>query len=235
MKKFSSLFIKSLFVVFAFAGATSCDEKAIELPVYTYEKVVKCERESTKMFMGYHNNRVVDYSLYVNDNLKSKTYVNYNKAGLIYCEIDGITYEIQLSNTKGGSRVESVLAKIDGGVYFFVAYYFDDDNRLIKARIDAEGESVYTNYHYEENAIIVEERAIEYRIELSDLENKGNVCNVLDFAGGPKTSKFVIHPDLYFLRIYGMPIARLPKLPAGQVVYAEDNRLLRVGKYRYDY
>ena len=237
MRKFSQVCMHSLLVLFAFVLFFSCNESVLELPVYQYAKVTKCERDSIKMLMSYGSRGLSEFSFYVHDNLKSKKVVNYSKPGIIICEIDGVTYEIELSNTKGGSRAESVKATINGAMYFSVNYTFDNDNRLKIAQINADGESIYANYFYEGNTLTIKEKWELPKIELSDRDNIGYVCNVWGFAeASSKTAKYVFHPDLYFLNIYGKPIDKLPVLPPEQVVYTEDNqKLSQVGKYYYDY
>jgi hypothetical protein len=186
--------------------------------------------------MSYGDFGVSAYSLYINGIFKSNTTVRYS-GGLIHCTINGIQYEIQLSNTIGGSRIESVAVTTNGARLYNVAYTFNASNRLIIARVDGVAErSVYIDYIYEGNSIIIKERdrdEREYRIELSTDDNLGNVCNVLDFSEHQLTSNYVINPDLYYLNIYGAPIAKLPQ--GCLISRTNNNKLERVGKYLYEY
>lgn len=237
MKKLSLFFIESLFTVFVCAVFYGCHEETTEaVPPYTITKVSKCERDNIEMYMWYNSMGLSDYKLYENGVLISSSTVNY-KPGIIKCSIRGINYEIFLANTKGGFRIETLKASDGNTVLYTVDYSFDKDNRLEKALISGsllgnpgKPESVWVTYKYEGNKITVSDGG---SVELSTEENVGNVCNVLDFAGSPNTSTYVINPDLYFLKIYGTPISKLPR--DQEVSYTDNNQLSRVGKYYYEY
>ncbi len=235
MKKFN-LLIKSLLALFTFVLLCSCEEKVPYIPVYPMSKVTVLERDSIKTFMSYVNSRVNEYKLFVNDRQVSGATVFYF-VNRIHCTINGIRYDIELDNTSGGIRAKQVVASINGTPMYSVYYqsYDKTDGRLTLARVDGvNSESTYVTIKYEGDQISVFHNGIYHYIDLSPTENIGNVCNVLDFAGSSLVSNYLINPDLYFLNIYGAPIN---KLPAGQeIVLSDDNqRVLKVGKYTYEY
>jgi len=234
MKNFSLLLIKSLLVILVCNLFVGCEKALLQLPIYDMAKVTKCERDSIVTQMSYNQNGLSEFKYFVYDSFKSASGVRYS-TGVIFCSINGLDYEIELSNTRGGTRVEGIRAKRGNALEHAVQYWYDDQNRLKTARVSGEdAKAVYTNYKYEANRVIVEEGGHDHPIELSSADNLGSVCNVFDFAGAKLTSKYVINPDLYFLGIYGAPIS---KLPQGQVIeYTEDHqKLSRVGKYHYEY
>jgi len=223
----------------------SCSETSIEVPVVDFDEVsvVTCDSLTTKI--SYDANKsLTEFNVYVNDNHKYKTEVKY-LTDEISCYMDGLHYIIKLANTKGGVRAESVTTYINDGVainstmVYRVTYdKYDDAGRLEIAGIEKYRENgnsiVYCNYKYYGNdSIVIDEYGQKYVIRLAEDQDNTGVCNVLDFAGGPLTSEYVINPILYYLKIYGVPIS---KLPAGQVVKrSSDSRLTRVGKYYFSY
>jgi hypothetical protein len=232
MKKINLLFIKSLLVAIVCVVFIGCDESSIEIPYYPLSQVSKCERDSVKTLMTYGNQGVSEYSLFVYDALVSKANVKYSSSN-IHCILKGISYDMQLANTTGGTRVEKVSATLGGVQLYIVLYFYDESGRLKEARIEGVNTNpVITRYKYEENAIIINDVGTEYRIDLSSEDNVGYVCNVLDYANAPYTSNYVINPDLYFLNIYGTPVS---KLPYGHEVSFNQGKLSRVGKYYYEY
>ena len=234
MKNLNLSLFKSVVVVIVCNLLTGCEDPLPVLPIYDLAKVTKCERDSITTRIAYNQNGVWEYTYYVYDSKKSQVGVQYT-TGIIKCSINGLDYEIILSNTKGGVVVEELMAKRGNALEYAVQYWYDKENRLKIAHISGgEAMSVYTNYFYEGNRVIVEEGGHHHPIELSSADNLGNVCNVLDFAGASLTSKYVMNADLYFLNIYGAPITKLPQ--GQEVEYTEDNqKLSRVGKYRYEY
>ena len=237
MRKLSIYCFKNLIAISICMVFFSCDEETIEIPFFSFAKVTKCERDSISMVMAYNNDGLSEYNLYENDTFVGRSFVRYTPS-YIQCSIKGIDYKIQLSNTKGVYRIESLEARVGQVLWYYVQYWFDADNRLIIARVDGSDladknrlSSVFISYKYVGNTIEISDGGF---IELSTEDNLGYVCNVLDFAGSPHTSKYVINPDLYFLNIYGSPILKLPK--DQEIRYTNDNqRLLSVGKYQYDY
>jgi|GEM_PF-2384695 len=237
MKKLSLLLMKSLLAFFAGVALNSCDDSTPEAPYFPFSKVTKLEREDIKMYMSYDNTRLTAYKLFVNDNQVSSSSVTY-KPDKIHCVINGIRYDIELDNVKGTNRAKSVEASKNGVPVHYVYFNkYDELGRVSLVRVDGiPGSPIYISYKYEGNKITVFDGGVYYTLELSSEDNKGYVCNVLDFAGSPITSSYVINPDLYFLNIYGTPVGKLPKLPEDEIEYSEDNqRLLRVGKYSYEY
>lgn len=234
MKKVHLFFIKGLFVAFACVMFVGCDEGSLEIPNYQFSRVSKCERDSVKTLMTYGSKGLSEYSLLVNDALVCKASVGYSSSK-IFCTINGISYDIQLSNTKGGARTEGVLATVNGARLYNTQYWYDGAGRLIKACIEGVGpQPVYTHYKYEEGCVVIDDVGTEYRINLSLEDNLGYVCNVLDYADAPYTSNYVINPDLYFLNIYGTPVAQLPY--GHEIERCNNNlNLSRVGKYSYEY
>jgi len=227
----------SLYIISICAFFFSCDDETIEIPYFPFAQVTKCDRDSISMVMGYSNVGLSEFNLYENDSFVGRSFVRYTPSQIL-CTIKGIDYTIQLSNTKGVYRIESLEAKVGNVLWYYVQYWFDAENRLIAARVDGSDiadqnrlSSVYVSYKYVDNTIETSDGGF---LELSSEDNLGYVCNVLDFAGSPHTSKYVINPDLYFLNIYGSPILKLPK---GQAIRYTDNnqKLQSVGKYKYTY
>lgn len=234
MKKVCLFFTKSLFAValtcVVFVG---CDEGSLEIPSYQFSHVSKCERDSVKTLMTYGSKGLSEYNMYVYDNLVCKTNVSYSSSR-ISCTIHGVSYDIQLANTKGGARAESVMATVNKARLYSILYRYDTEGRLVQADIEGVADNVvYTHYKYDGNTIIIDDVGTEYRINLSSEDNIGYVCNVLDYADAPYTSKYVINPDLYFLNIYGTPVSKLPY--GHDVVFCDGKKLSRVGKYYYEY
>ena len=240
MKKFNLLLIISLLgfsmgIFFACGG-----EKTLDLPSYEIVQVSKYLRDdSITMKMSYNKQGLSAYELLIHGVSKGISNIRY-KPGSIICSLNGIDYTIELFNSKGSSRVEKIEARVGKSKLYDVQYWFDDENRLSMAQIGgANGydKPVFTTYKYEGNTITIWDGQTHHRLTLSANDNLGYVCNVLDFAGENLTSNYVIHPDLYFLNIYGAPIGKLPELPAGQsITYSDDQlKLLSVGKYSYDY
>ena len=238
--KVVNVFLKSLFAVFAMAMFTGCDEESEPIPYFPISEVKKCERDDIKMEMSYGRDGLSAYSRSINGGPVKTTGVYYS-ASKISCEIDNIIYEVQLSSTRGSRRAESVTAREKGArsTLYEVEYFYDEQShRLRQARING-GEfpkPVYAIYRYEGNSVIINDGSDGqvYTLVLSNEDNKGYVCNVLDFAGSPLTSKYVIHPDLYFLNIYGIPFGKLPDGVDFEYTNGGQN-LLRVGKYTYSY
>ena len=239
--KVVNLFLKSLFVVFVTTMFIGClDEESEEIPYYPISKITKYERDSISMSISYGRDGLSEYSLSVNGELIEKSYVIYS-ASKISCQMKGIRYEVQLSSTKGARRAESVTATVGQSILFQVDYFYDEQNRLKLAHVNG-GEypkPVYVSYKYDGNRVIIHDESDgqNHILELSNEDNKGYVCNVFDFTSSPLTSQYVIHPDLYFLNIYGAPFSKLPV--DQEVEYTTDSRnapaLARVGKYTYIY
>ena len=236
MKNLHLFVIKGLLVAFSFTMFISCDEGSLEIPYYEFSRISKYERDSLKTFVTYGvNDRLSGYEIYIHDSLAYKSTVQYSYT-TINCVIDDVLYNVQLSNTRGGLRAENMNAFASSGSrLYYVEYEYDDEGRLWRARLDGiDTKSIYSHYKYEGNTIIIDDAGTEYRLSLSSEENLGYVCNVLDYAEAPITSKYIINPDLYFLNIYGAPIE---KLPYGHAVTRCNNgkNLSRVGKYFYEY
>ena len=238
MKKLNLLLIKSLLTVFAGVLLLSCGEESLPVAFYPISKVSRLERDSVVTLMKYGNAGLSEYNMYIHNSLAYKGDVWYTPSS-VKCLMNGIQYDFQLANTKGVSRVESLTASMGNAKLYSVQYYFEEpEGRITGARIDGvEDKPCYVKYKYVGNRVIIEERGwAPYEIELSSIDNLGYVCNVLDFAGAEYSSKYVINSDFYFLNIYGTPIKNLPQLPQDEIEISEDNqRLLRVGKYSYDY
>ena len=236
MKKLSLLMIKSLLMVITGVMFMSCEEESLPVTYYPISKVSRLERDSIVTLMIYGNSGLSEYNMYINNALAYKGSVWYTPSS-IKCLMDGIQYDFQLANTKGVSRVESLTASRGNAKLYNVQYWFEDpEGRVSLARVDGiEGIPAYISYKYEGNKIFIKERALDFTIELSSDDNLGYVCNVMDFAQGAYlTSQYVFNSDFYFLNIFGTPIN---KLPLGQEFeVSEDNqRLLRVGKFSYEY
>ena len=235
MKKINLFVINSVLVAIGINLLICCDPESLPLPTYEIAKVLKCERDSITTIMSYGKEGVIDYHQYIHGDSRGKSGVRYT-LGTIHCTINGIEYNIQLSNTKGSSRMESLEARISGAILYSVKYSFDDQNRLVQALVGGVLKTpVYVTYKYSGNSIIINDGSgSNHTLTLSSDKNLGNVCNVLDFSGSWLTSNFVMNPDLYFLNIYGAPIANLPA--DQEIEYTDDHqRLKRVGKYTYDY
>ena len=235
MKKLNLLLIKSLLTVFVCVIFVGCEGQSEPVTYYEMARVTKFERDSYATVLKYGNSGLSEYSVYINNEFAYSGGIQYKPSSIV-CTMNGVRYDFQLANTKGVSRIESVMASIDGAPTYQVQYWFDDpEGRLTLARVDGvAGESNYISYKYEENKIIVKERTIDYIIELSSSNNLGYVCNVMSLTGPELTSNYVFNPDFYFLNIYGTPTKLLPQ--GYEVEISEDNqRLLRVGKYSYEY
>jgi hypothetical protein len=229
MKRMKLFFTKSLTMAFVVFFIVSCDEKGLEIPIYEMLPVSRYERDTLNTLITYDNGRITGYKLHVRDALVSETTVAYKPSG-IYCSLNGISYEIKLDHTIGGSRVEYLRAHIDNMLYYEVRYRYDDEGRLSSAEINAQGGPYYTSYRYHESSVEIIDEGI-FEIPLGNEENTGHVFNVLDHANAFLTSNYVINPELYFLNIYGKPVG---KLPHGSVIERSGNTL-RVGKHYYEY
>ena len=232
----NSFFTKSILFAFICIMFAGCDEASIEIPYYSFSRIAKYERDSLRTTLSYgSDSRLSEYVMYVNDSLICNVYVRYTPS-FINCIINDYVYNIQLSNTLGGARAESIeVTSLSGSKLHTIVYEYDDDGRLWRARLDGvDTRPIYNHYKYEGNTIIIDDAGSEYRLELSSEDNLGYVCNVLDYADAPITSKYIINPDLYFLNIYGAPVG---KLPYGHIVTRCNNNknLSRVGKYHYEY
>ena len=230
------MFIKSLMVICGCILLLGCEEKSVEIEYYPISKVSKYGRDTNMTNISYgSDNRISGYNIYVKDSYAYSASVRYG-SGSIYYTANNLVYNIQLSNTRGGIRAESIrVATLEGAALYLIEYEYDDEGRMWRVRLNGIGpEPIYNHYKYEGNTIIIDDAGTEYRLQLSSEDNTGFVCNVLDFAGAPYTSQYVINPDLYFLNIYGAPIKYLP---AGTDVkrYSNSN-LSHVGeKYYYEY
>ena len=236
MKKMYLFCVRSLFVALVSVVLTGCGEQSLEIPYFKFANVSKYERDSIKTIVSYDRERVSEYNMYVSDSLVRKISVIYS-LGSIHCVTDDVAYEISLSNTRGGMRAESInVTTVNGNArLYYIEYEYDDEGRLWRARLDGvDTHPIYNHYRYEGNTIIIDDAGTEYRVELSSEKNLGYVCNVLDYANAPITSKYIINPDLYFLNIYGAPVDRLPY--GYDVTYTNNSsNLSRVGKYYYEY
>lgn len=234
MKKLSLFLIKNLCAVLA-CMAFSCGEKLEEVPVNTISQISTFEKESVRLHFTYANSRISGFDKIIDD-IAYRTNVYYDRPGQIHCEINGIEYEIQFANTRGGYRAETVTASRNHGSLYSVEYEYDKQGRIAQARIDGVGNiPYYVKIKYEANSIEVNDASTIHRIELSSVDNAGKVCNVLDYAGGHYTSNYVINPDLYFLNIYGVSIDKLPLLPQEEIEYDSNQRLTRVGNCYFTY
>jgi len=235
MKK-QYFFIKGLVLVVACIIFNSCEEQSQEIEYFPFTQVSKCERDSIRTNLAYNSDdRLSGFSTYVFDSYVFSGNVRYS-SGSIYCTVGEVAYSIQLSNTRGGIRAESIkVTTLSGSLLYFLEYAYHEDGRLKMARLDGVDpyQPIFCNYKYEGNTIIIDDAGTEYRLELSSEENSGYVCNVLDYAEAPITSQYIINPDLYFLNIYGTPIKYLP---VGHEVKRYSNKALsRVGRYSYEY
>ena len=219
-----------------FALFISCEEGSLPVKFYPISKVTRLERDSVVTLMKYSNLGLSEYSVYINDVFAYSGSIQYKPSDIV-CNMNGIRYEFQLANTKGVSRAESLTASVNGALLYKVQYmkFEDSEGRLTLARVDGiDSQPAYISFKYEGNKIFIQERTFDYTIDLSSDDNLGNVCNVIGLTGPELTSKYVFNPDFYFLNIYGTPINKLPL--GHEVEVSEDNqRLLRVGKYLYEY
>ena len=222
-------------MVFSCIMLTGCDEPTESIPYFEFSRVATCERDSLKTYITYGDRGISEYSLYIKGSFVSKESVKHTGSS-ITCTINDIVYVVKLSNTRGGLRAESVSAlTLSGARLYYVEYWYDDEYRLIKARLDGvESVPVYAHFKYESDNIVIDDVGREYTLRLSSEANLGYVCNVFDFSDTYYTSKYIINTDLYFLNIYGAPVE---KLPYGQTVtYSNDRKsITRVGKYYYEY
>ena len=235
MKKKSALLVKSVLAIFMCWMLVGCERESEPITFYPIAKVSKFERDSYTTILKYGNFGLSEYDVFINNTLAYSGGIYYKPSSIII-KLDGVQYDFQLGNTKGVSRVETVTASVGNAKLYHIQYWFEDpEGRISLARVDGvDGESNYVLFKYEDNNIIVSEKGIDHIIELSSSENLGNVCNVMGLAGPELTSKYVFHPDFYFLNIYGTPMNRLPL--GQEIVRSADNQqLLRVGKYTYEY
>ena len=235
MKSMRLLFTKGLLVLFAGVVFMSCEEASLEIPYYHFSKVTKYEKDSLRTHIAYGDKGLSEYKVYIND-IHTYTSSVRHSPGKIYCVIDGVAYDIQLSNTKGGTRAESVRAinEHNGARLYYVEYEYNEQGRLWRARIDGVQDTpVFVHYWYENNSVVIDDVGKEYRVELSTEKNKGYVCNVMDYSNATYTCKYVVNPHLYFLNIYGAPIETLPS--GRDVEYDSNDNLSRVGNYYYEY
>jgi len=236
MKKLSLITIKSLLMACVCALFMSCEEGSVPIKFYPISKVSRLERDSVVTLMKYNNLGLSEYNVYINNVFAYSGNIQYKPSNIV-CMMNGIRYDFQLANTKGVSRVESLTASMNDALLYKVQYmkFEDSEGRLTLARVDGiDREPAYIAYKYEGNKITVQERTQYYTIDLSSDDNLGYVCNVMGLTGPDLTSKYVFNPDFYFLNIYGTPINKLPL--GHEVEMSEDNqRLLRVGKYLFEY
>ena len=234
MKKLSLFLVKSLMAVFVGTTIISCNGEHVErIESYPISKITMFERNSIQTYLTYQSNEVYEYNLYENGVHFSSARVTYTPSK-IHCTIDGIRYDIQLSNTIGAYRAETVTASQGGSMIYFVEYKYDNQGRMVKARLDGrERYSVFTEFTYEANAIVIDDGGYPFRLELSSSDNIGNVCNVIDMATTPYVST-IINPYLYYLNIYGKPINKLPQ--GYEIELSEDGlKLSSIGKYYFEY
>ncbi|MDR0349722.1 MAG: hypothetical protein LBH90_09570 [Tannerella sp.] len=83
----------------------------------------------------------------------------------------------------------------------------------------------YGDYPTVGGGIIIIEGDNHYKINLAiqKIENKGYVCNVLQYANAPLTNKYIINPDLYYMGVYGVPIKYLPDVLVMNSAVTEDD------------
>ena len=236
MKNKYSFFTKCLVIALFFITFLGCEEKSMEIPYYEFSLVSKYKKESIVAFMDYNSdNRLSEFNIYVNESSIGRSPVKYTSS-YISCTINDVMYHIQLSNTRGGIRAESVrVSTLEGVRLYYIEYWYDDAGRVNKARLDGiDIMPIWNHYKYEGNTIIIDDAGTEYRLELSSEENLGYVCNVLDYANAPITSNYIFNPYLYFLKIYGTPVNMLPS--GQEIVHCNNNKnLSRVGKHYYEY
>ena len=102
MKKVYLFLIKSLLIAFCCVTFIGCEEKSLEIPFYDFSRISKYEKDSITTIMTYDsNNRLSEYNISVNGTFACRAPVRYTSSS-IYCVIDDIVYDIQLSNTRGG-------------------------------------------------------------------------------------------------------------------------------------
>jgi len=237
MKNVKSLLINGVTITLGYFSLIACNEQSEEAPTYQISQVSSVERDEWKTDLTYDNKGVSSIKLYNGNTLKSASTITY-RSNTLTCSIDGITYEIEIGNVKGATRAESVVASIGGQEYYRITYTYNHEGRLSSALVERSNtkgfDEVHTYYDYYNNDSIQvsEQDGTKYKIYLSSEENKGYVCNVLDFANAPLTSEFVINPNLYFLNIYGVPVQ---KLPANIEIREQDDKLIQAGKYKYYY
>ena len=236
MKKKRALLIKSVLAIFMCGMLVGCERESESITYYPIAKVSKFERDSYATIFKYGTLGLSEYNVFIDNMLAHTGGIQYKPSSIVIKSNDGVHYEFQLANTKGVSRVETMTASVGNAKLYHIQYWFEDpEGRISLARVDGvDGESNYVVFKYEDNNIIVSEKGVNYTIELSSSENLGNVCNVFGNAGPELTSKYVFHPDFYFLNIYGTPISKLP-LGHEIEISADNQRLLRFGKYTYEY
>jgi hypothetical protein len=234
MIKLKFLFLKTFSFVLLISLFVGCDESSIEIPEYRIAKVTNVQKEDSRIELAYKESSVSNISLYSKNVLLSTTGVNYHLNGLT-CELEGVTYSVQWDAVIGPPRARIVEAYIGKALTHSVEYFYDDAGRILRALIQASelGVPVWCNYAYYDDYIIVDDAGVPHRIDLSDEENTGYVCNVIDFAAEANvTSTYVINPDLYYLNIYGVPVN---KLPSGYEILRSGDTLTKVGAYSYGY
>jgi len=239
MKKLSLLLIKNLLAVLACITLISCGETLLDIPENTISRVSTFEKEPLKMAFTYDDSKLYGFNTFKNGvHVPPFSLVGYNHAGSINCTIDGTRYDVELANGVGGYRAVTVTASIGGALKHKVTYKYDNEGRISQARIDGirATRPDYVEFTYEANAIKIWDVDVAYRIELSSTEiNTGNVCNVLDYAGAPYTSTYVVPNELYFLNVFGVSFNKLPQLPQDEIERDDSQRLTRVGQCYYEY
>jgi hypothetical protein len=238
MRKFQETVVKIVFIFFVAGVLSGCKENVEKLPFITFEKVTEFTRDSYRTVLEYGDQygRMSLIQFQEGDYVKSREGILYTSQGM-NCYIDTLLYEVKLASTIGGSRAFSVSTYKEGGVFYYVEYQFDISGKLFLAKIiiPSTGSEEWISYKYTDDNLEINEGGIIYNVPLSTEENTGYVCNVYAFSEAPLTNKYVIHPELYFLNIYGMPIKNLPADQIVQRVGSNDNRISRVGKYYYKY
>jgi hypothetical protein len=233
MKKVKLFFIKSLMAVFVCYAMTACNESAERVSFYDMHPVSRYERGSLRTMMSHNERRNVNkYELYEEDSLTCVAHVAYRADGII-CTLNDIQYHVQPDNVLGATRVRMVTANKDGALHHEAEYFYYNE-RLAYVRVNAPGvpESPFqVNFYYDNEQVTIQEPGGSYTMDLSSEENTGYACNVLGCLEAPLTNRYVIHPELYFLNIYGRPI---DKLPGGHEIIRSD-KTLSVGTHTYEY
>jgi hypothetical protein len=214
---------------------TGCEGVIEEVPNSTISQLKTFTRDANNTTVSYNGDDVSGF----NSSVDGAVHVGYKSDGIV-CALNGLSYKITFGNTKGGVRAEMVTAMRGDTEVFRVDYMaYDHEGRLTLARLNKSPEQgdapnkypAYISFTYYGDDSIRVMGDDTYMIRLSTEENKGNVCNVLDFAGDSYTSDYVINPYFYFLNIYGTPIKRLPKVEPIE----NTDKTYRVGKYSYSY
>lgn len=229
MKKVNFFLVKSLIMALVCFSVIACEKASERVTYYPISPVSKHETETTRTLMSHDNeSKVREFKLYEEDNLTCTANVAYRADGII-CTLNGIQYHIEPDNILGSTRAKKITATQDGALCYEVEYSYTDE-RLTSAMISAQGGPYYTSYTYYDSYIIIND-INEYKLELCEEENTGNVCNVLGYAETTLTTQYVINPALYFLNIYGKPVE---KLPHGCEI-TRSGKTMRVGKNLYEY